>query len=325
MNSASRRVVLLGATGTIGRATLDHLRAGGDEVVCLIRPGSGARLPSGPGLDGREVDFADAASVAADGLRGERFDAVISCMASRTGAPEDAWAIDHAAHLRVLEAVEAAGVPHFVLLSAICVQKPQLEFQRAKLAFERALRDSGLRWSIVRATAFFKSISGQVARVMAGKPYLLFGDGRLNACAPIADEDLADFLVGCLDDESRWDRILPIGGPGPAVTPREQGELIFRVAGIEPKYRSVPVGLLDAIVGTLSLLGRVVPPLRAKAELAKIGRYYATESMLVWDEAAGRYDDGATPRHGHRTLEDHYRRMMSGEVGDDRGAHAVFR
>jgi divinyl chlorophyllide a 8-vinyl-reductase len=325
VSSAPRRVVLLGATGTIGRATLEHLRAGGHEVVCLVRPGSGAHLPGASGMEAREVDFADTVSIADDGLRGERFDAVISCMASRTGAPGDAWAIDHAAHVRVLEAVTAAGVPHFVLLSAICVQKPRLEFQRAKLAFERALRDSGLRWSIVRATAFFKSISGQVARVLAGKPYLLFGDGRLNACAPIADEDLAEFLVGCLDDDSRWDRVLPIGGPGPALTPRDQGELIFRVAGLEPKYRSVPVGLLDVIVGTLSFLGRVVPPLRSKAELARIGRYYATESMLVWDEARGRYDDEATPRFGRRTLEEHYRRMVSGEVEDDRGAHAVFR
>ena len=37
-------------------------------------------------------------------------------------------------------------------------------------------------------------------------------------------------------------------------------------------------------------------------EFARTGRYYATESMLVWDEAAGRYDPDATPEfgNGHR-------------------------
>jgi divinyl chlorophyllide a 8-vinyl-reductase len=50
-----------------------------------------------------------------------------------------------------------------VLLSAICVQKPLLEFQRAKLAFEAKLQEAGdITYSIVRPTAFFKSLAGQV-------------------------------------------------------------------------------------------------------------------------------------------------------------------
>ena len=87
-----------------------------------------------------------------------------------------------------------AGVAHFVLLSAICAQKPMLAFQHAKLAFEESLISSGLGYSIVRPTAFFKSLSGQVERVRNGKPFLVFGDGRLTACKPISDADL-DTLV----------------------------------------------------------------------------------------------------------------------------------
>ena len=79
-----------------------------------------------------------------------------------TGVPKEAWAIDHRAHLLALAAAKEAGVGHVVLLSAICVQKPRLAFQHAKLAFERELLDSGLSYSIVRPTAFFKSLSGQV-------------------------------------------------------------------------------------------------------------------------------------------------------------------
>jgi len=72
------------------------------------------------------------------------------------------------------------------------------------------------------------------------------------------------------------------------------------------------------------VLGRVSPRMAAKAELARIGRYYATESMLVWDSAAGRYDAAATPEFGSDRLEDHYAALLRGDVGDDRGAHAVF-
>ena len=255
---------------------------------------------------------------------GERFDALVSCLASRTGAPRDAWAVDHVAQLAALDAARQAGVGHFVLLSAICVQRPLLEFQRAKLAFEQALSEAGLRYSIVRPTAFFKSLSGQIQRVRQGRPFLVFGDGTLTACKPLSDADLGDYIAGCLDDPARWNRILPIGGPGPAITPREQGEELFRLLGREPRFKQVPVGLLDTIIAVLATLGRVVPALAAKAELARIGRYYATESMLVLDPATGRYDAAATPSTGTETLFDYYARLIAGAEAPERGDHAVF-
>jgi len=321
--SPRRRVFMIGATGTIGRATVRALIRHGHDVVCFVRPRNG-QTPAIAGATVRIGDLSSAQSVVRDGFRGERFDAVVSCLASRSGGPMDAWAIDHQAHLHVLNAAREVGVSHFVLLSAICVQKPLLVFQHAKLAFETALMASGLTWSIVRPTAFFKSLSGQVKRVQQGKPFLLFGDGTLTACKPISDDDVAEYLAGCLTDRHRADRVLPVGGPGPAITLREQGELLFRLAGKPPRFKSVPVTFFDVIIGVLSALGTIIPPLRDKAEFARIGRYYATESMLLWDPVAQRYDADATPSFGSDTLEAHYARMLRGEVADDRGEHAVF-
>lgn len=309
------KVLLAGASGTIGRAVLDRLQAEGHDVTCVARLCS--RLPEG--VTSLHADLALPDALSAGALGG--VDAVLSCMASRSGAPADAWAVDHAAHLALLRAAQAAGVGQFVLLSAICVQKPLLEFQRAKLAFEAELQASGLRHAIVRPTAFFKSLSGQVARVQAGKSFLLFGDGRLTACKPISDRDLAAYIVGCLTDPERTG-ILSIGGPGPAITPREQGDMLFQMTGQPPKFRSLPVGLMDTIIGALSLGGRMMPALRAKADFARIGRYYATESMLVWDGT--RYDADATPEFGTDTLRDHYAALLRGDAVTDLGDHAVF-
>jgi divinyl chlorophyllide a 8-vinyl-reductase len=323
---------MLGATGTIGRATVRALVRRGHEVVCFVRPRAGVggslaaddsvRLLAGASV--RFGDVSDPASLARDGFQGEHFDALVSCLASRTGAPKDAWAIDHQAHLNALAAAQQAGVTQVVLLSAICVQKPLLAFQRAKLAFEKVLIESGLNYSIVRPTAFFKSLSGQIDRVRKGKPFLIFGDGTLTACKPISDDDLGGYLADCLDDASRHRQVLPIGGPGEAITSRQQGEHLFALLGQPPRFKQVPVALLDAIIAVLSTLGRVVPALAAKAELARIGRYYATESMLVLDPASGRYDAAATPSTGSDTLFDHYARLVRGEVKDERGDHAVF-
>ncbi len=322
--TARRRVLMLGATGAIGMATVRALGAAGQEMVCLVRPGRERSPDMFAGAETRFGDAIDADVLAREGLRGERFDAVVSCMASRTGAPKDAWAVDHLAHSHALKAAKAAGVTKFVLLSAICVQKPQLEFQKAKLAFEQELIASGLDYSIVRATAFFKSLSGQIARVQRGKPFLMFGDGKLTACKPISDDDLGRYLADCVSDPARSNRVLPIGGPGPAITPREQGEKLFALLGREPRFSRAPVAMLDAIIAALSAAGRVVPAMRDKAELARIGRYYATESMLVWDDKAGRYDADATPSTGADTLFDHYARVIAGEASIERGAHSVF-
>ena len=329
---ARQRVFVLGASGTIGLATARALLRQGHEVVCWVRPraGAGGQLTQAdmqrllPGATMRVGDVQDAAALARDGFCGEHFDSWVSCLASRNGEPKDAWAIDHDAHVQTLAAARRAGVRHVVLLSAICVQKPLLAFQRAKLAFEQQLIESGLTYSIVRPTAFFKSLSGQIERVKQGKPYLVFGDGRLTACKPVDDNELGDYLAGCLTEPERHNRILPIGGPGEALTPLQQGELLFQLLGQPPKFKHVPVRLLDLIVGTLSGAGRFLPSLAAKAELARIGRYYATESMLVWDAAAGHYDAAATPSTGSRTLAHHFADVLNGRVCVDRGDHAVF-
>jgi divinyl chlorophyllide a 8-vinyl-reductase len=266
----------------------------------------------------------DADSIASDGIRGELFDAMLSCLASRTGAPDDAWRIDHDCNVGALQQALAADIRHVILLSAICVQKPILEFQKAKLAFESKLIASQVDHTIVRPTAFFKSLSGQVERVRQGKPFMVFGDGALTSCKPISDDDLAAYLADCIDIAERRNRILAIGGPGEAITPRMQGEKLFAMLGRPPRFTHVPIALLDSIIFALATLGRFVPTFRAKAEFARIGRYYATESMLVLNPANGRYDAEATPSTGSDTLFDYYELLLSGEITAERGEHAVF-
>ncbi|KGE02878.1 NAD(P)H-binding protein [Pseudohaliea rubra] len=331
--SPGRAVFVAGASGYSGRALVRELCARGHRVVCLVRPRSGVGGRDSPedlaralpDAEFRVGDVSDPHSLREDGFAGESFDAVFSCLATRGGGVRDAWTVEFEANRVLLDAALTAGVPHFVLLSAICVQRPKLAFQRAKLTFEALLAASGLRYSIVRPTAFFKSLAGQLPRVLAGKPYLLFGNGELTACKPISERDLACYLVDCLDDPMRHDAILPVGGPGPALTPRAMGELLFRLSGRPPRYRSVPPGLFTAVGGVLGALGRVVPSLVDKAEFARIGHYYATESMLLWDETRGAYDAAATPSFGEDTLEAFYEQALAkGLAGQELGDHALF-
>ena len=108
----TRRIFMLGASGTIGQATVRALVARGHEVACFVRPRAGVGGALGPQelarrLPGAELRYGEVtnpSSLARDGFAGERFDVLMSCLASRTGAPGDAWAIDHQAHLLALAA-----------------------------------------------------------------------------------------------------------------------------------------------------------------------------------------------------------------------------
>jgi divinyl chlorophyllide a 8-vinyl-reductase len=155
-------------------------------------------------------------------------EAMVSCLASRSGIKREAFRIDYQATLNCMEAGIGCNAKSFVLLSAICVRKPLLQFQLAKLKFEAALQaQSEMRWSIVRPTAFFKSVSGQMERLREGKPFLMFQD--TTRCNPIAESDLATYLIDCIADETRHNKVINLGGPDKAMTKLEQGEVRWKV------------------------------------------------------------------------------------------------
>ena len=327
------RVVVFGATGYIGRFVVKELIRRGYNVVAFARERSGVGgrqsqdsvIADFPGAEVRFGDVTNSDSLAVNAFD-QSTDVVISCLASRTGGRKDSWAIDYEATLKTYQEGKKAGLSHFVLLSAICVQKPLLEFQKAKLALEAELREGGdVTYSIVRPTAFFKSLGAQVESCRKGAPYVMFGDGELASCKPISEADLAAYLCDCVVDPDKTNQILPIGGPGDALSAREQGEMLFKALGKKPWMISLPIALMDIPVGCLEFLSGKFPALEDTAEFGKIGRYYAGESMLVWDEQRQQYDSDATPSYGSDTLEQFFERVVrDGMEGQDLGDAALF-
>ncbi len=61
------------------------------------------------------------------------------------------------------------------------------------------------------------------------------------------------------------------------------------------------------------------------AEFGRIGRYYAVESMLLWDPETQQYVADATPSYGKDTLEDFFKKavkegLKGQELGDQVGS-----
>lgn len=308
-------MTVVGATGYIGKAVVREAVRRGYATTAVARDVAKAR--SEPKFEGAtlvQADVCDPQALSAPGGPFEKgkVDVVISCLASRTGSKKDSFAIDYQATLNCLDAARAAGARHFVLLSAFCVKSAEmgdpnaLQFQYAKKDFEAKLREQeDMTYSIVRATAFFKSVSGQLEVVDKGSPFVYFdlGAGKCATCNPISEPDLAAALVDTISDKSKENALWNLGGPDEGLSMRQQGEMLADVLGKEEaKLLGVPIGIFDFIIGLLQGGADLFKSekLADAAEFGRIGRYYAVVDMLTTDPAE---------RYGRTTLREHYERI----------------
>ena len=296
------KIFVAGSTGYIGKNVVKYALDNGFDVVTAKR-----HSDNKPGQLNKKLKVIKISNNDNNWIADlEKVDVIISCLASRTGEPKDAHLVDYKLNCLLLEKAKALKCSQFILLSAICVQKPRLAFQFEKLAFEEELKKSGLNFSIVRPTAYFKSLSGQIENIKKGKPYVYFGDGQLTQCNPISEKDLSLYILSCIKDKTKWRKILPIGGPKQSITPKDIGKILFEIFEVSPKYKSFPTKLLDAIRLLLLIISPFSNWAKNKSELIKIAKYYATESMLIWDEKKNCYDANMTPSTGKDTLRDYF-------------------
>ena len=296
------KIFVAGSTGYIGKNVVKYALDNGFDVVTAKR-----HSDNKPGQLNKKLKVIKISNNDNNWIADlEKVDVIISCLASRTGEPKDAHLVDYKLNCLLLEKAKALKCSQFILLSAICVQKPRLAFQFEKLAFEEELKKSGLNFSIVRPTAYFKSLSGQIENIKKGKPYVYFGDGQITQCNPISEKDLSLYILSCIKDKTKWRKILPIGGPKQSITPKDIGKILFEIFELSPKYKSFPTKLLDAIRLLLLIISPFSNWAKNKSELIKIAKYYATESMLIWDEKKECYDANMTPSTGKDTLRDYF-------------------
>mmetsp|Transcript_20489 Transcript_20489/g.44375 ORF Transcript_20489/g.44375 Transcript_20489/m.44375 type:complete len:380 (-) Transcript_20489:49-1188(-) len=318
LEAKKKTAVIAGATGYIGKAVVRESVRQGYETYALVRDKSKVtESVEGQALYGEafaganviECDVCEPQQLTAqlqqisDASETNQIDMICSCLASRSGVKKDAYKIDYQATLNCLESGRAVNANHFVLLSAFCVKNPWLQFQQAKLKFEAALQEqSDMTWTIVRPTAFFKSVSGQLEVCQMGSPYVMFGDGEVTRCNPIAESELAQYLVESATDKSRLNKIINLGGPDEPLTMQKQGEMLFDAIGKEPKFIYAPLWLFDAIIDSLQWLADTFnsEALEDAAETGRIGKYYAVEDMLT---------TAPDEKFGKITLQEHFNRI----------------
>ncbi|MGA5900787.1 SDR family oxidoreductase [Streptomyces venetus] len=126
-------ILVTGGTGTLGRLVVERLRADGHEVRVL------SRHTQPYAVDLREGGGALDAAVSG-------VDTIVHCASSPKG--------DEQAAAHLITAARAAGVAHLVHISIVGVDRVPFRYYRSKLAVERMIEESGIGWTVLRATQF---------------------------------------------------------------------------------------------------------------------------------------------------------------------------
>jgi uncharacterized protein YbjT (DUF2867 family) len=132
------KITVIGASGLIGTKVVDLLTAEGHDVVAASR-GSGVDVLTGDGL----ADALSGADALADVVNSPSFedDPVMEFFTKST--------------TNLVDAAKRAGVGHYVALSIVGADElPDSGYMRAKVVQEKIITESGLPYTIVRATQF---------------------------------------------------------------------------------------------------------------------------------------------------------------------------
>lgn len=176
-------ILVTGGTGTLGGHVLPLLRAAGRDVRVLSRhgrePGDGIAYLTGDLLKGEGIE------AAVDG---------VETVLHLAGGPKG----DDEATRNLVRAAARAGVRHLVYISVIGADRVPIGYFRSKLGAERAVADSGLPWTALRAAQFHDLVLSTV-RTMTRLPVVPRPGGL--RFQPVDSRDVAARLVELALDE----------------------------------------------------------------------------------------------------------------------------
>jgi uncharacterized protein YbjT (DUF2867 family) len=198
-----QHILVTGGTGTLGSHVIPRLRDAGCKVRILSR--SSRKAEEG-------VEFVTGDLATGEGVKAavEEVDIIVHCAGSAKG--------DEVKALNLARAASGAGVRHLVYISVVGadqvpvksgIDRAMFGYFAAKLAAERLVINSGIPWTILRATQFHDLLF-TVAQAMKKLPVLpVFAGFRYQ---PVDSDDVAARLVQLTLGEPAG-RVPDLGGP----------------------------------------------------------------------------------------------------------------
>ncbi len=193
-------VLIIGATGNVGRPTVAALLKKGVQVRALSRSADNlAKLPDG--VEGVIGDLESGAGLEAACSGCERVFLITSNGETETQRG-----------LNAVAAAKAAGVKHIVFLSVKNPGgEPAVPHYRAKLPIEDAMRESGMDYTILRCNFFMQTDLSIIPVIKEHGVYSMpignIGNNRVDA------RDIADCAVRALTEDGHAGKEYELHGP----------------------------------------------------------------------------------------------------------------
>jgi uncharacterized protein YbjT (DUF2867 family) len=283
------RVLVAGASGTLGRSVVRELVARGERVRALVRDPDGSGAHALGRVDLIRGDLLDAGSL---GGACDDVDVVISCAGASMrlgnwGDRRSFMEVDFGGNANLLQVARTAGVAKFIYVSLFGAgDLLRTEYAAAHERFAGALAASGLPHTVVRPTGFHSFFGDTLEMARRGR-VLLIGDGSART-NPVDERDVAE---ACVDAILLQDREVAIGGPE-VLARRRIAELAFEAVGRSPKISSLSRRTFEAIARPVAIVN------------PRIGALWAFG-------AAVSTTDVVAPRLGSRSLVDYFAERLS--------------
>ena len=242
------QVLVLGATGTLGRQIARRAIDAGHQVRCMVRAPRrasflqewGCELTRGNLLQPDSLDYA---------LEG--VDAVIDAATSRPNDPKSIYETDWDGKLNLLRACERAEVKRFVFLSLLGAhQHRKVPLMDIKACTENLLEDSDFDYTILQGAAFMQGVVSQFA-IPVLESQTVWVSGSPTAIAYMNTQDMARFAVAALERPETVRGSFPVVG-SKAWNTGELVQLCERCSGKAARVFRVPPFLIKLLEGATS-------------------------------------------------------------------------
>jgi uncharacterized protein YbjT (DUF2867 family) len=295
MSELPRRVLVLGASGLIGRYLTDDLRTRGLEAVGIARQFSAGQKSSA--LDLEMPVMTMASDALARLLRDRAIDVVVNCLGVLQDGPgSDTRAVHRDFVDRLLQAIKACGRAVRLIHISIpgAANDDHTAFSQTKREAERLIASSGLAYAILRpGFVIAPSAYGGSAmvRALAALPFDLPTKESATPFQPVAVEDIAATIAWLASRDADDPTAREVSWDLMQKQPISLGGVIdqFRFAFGTADWMRLPMPafLLDlgGICGDLANRLGWMPPMRSTA-IAELRRGVVGDPS-GWMEAAG--------------------------------------
>ncbi|GCE59365.1 SDR family oxidoreductase [Microcystis aeruginosa] len=239
------KVLVVGATGTLGRQIVRHAIDQGHKVRCLVRSQRKAAFLKewGAELVGGTLRDKNTIIAALEGM-----DAVIDAATARATDSASIKQVDWDGKVNLIQAAKTAGVDRFIFFSILNAEKyPNVPLMEIKRCTEKFLAESGLKYTILRPCGFMQGLIGQYAIPMLDNQTVWI-TGESTAIAYMDTQDIAKFAVRALEVPETVGQSYPVVG-SKAWKAEEIIEVCERLSGKEGKIWRLPMGLLRFMRG----------------------------------------------------------------------------